>query len=1154
MADLATLQIAVDSRPVAKASNDLDGLGRSANAAEKASYTLSNSQKSLQAAFASSNKAVIDATKYINQLQDETRRLSNSAYDLKKYEIAAAAAAAPTVELKNQVRAAGAEMLRAMKSTNDHAGALNAMTPRTRLASHEVLQLSYNVQDLAVQLLSGSPPMMAFAQQGSQIAGSMQASELGVKGFAKAVGLMVLDITKALAVNPYFLALAAAVTVATVSFNAFQNEVAKSGELTKYAESLGLTEKEMKKLGPVGIEVMDVVKGIWKTISEGLNLGPVFSGIADFFKGLYDFLITATLNVAAGIYAAFVGSYNTIVKTWDMLPAVFADLGISAANFIINGLEAGINKAIDLINGLAVKANKILATLEMPTIPVIAYIDIPNIENSFAGSAKKMADVGVAEFTKAFNDAKSGMSKIGETVSDNIVSAAKERIATSAKEIIDDRADKDLKDKAGKSGKDAGEKMAEEFAKALADTMSVLAGEYNTFSIATRMNLEVTGDVEELLGKINADRKKTWDEEQKILKDNYDFAVKGAQEIGDLIGGAFGQGVKDLSTVLARDFPALMESLGGAFKGLVNSLDGVLASLGTSFKELGAFGAVGGAAASMTGGSQLGGTIGGGIGGVLGQSLSFLGKFGGPIGSIAGGILGGIIGGLFKKTKQASATIQAMAGSLNVAGIVGNDAGFKTAVSGLAKSVIGGIEKIAQSLGGEIEGAFKMSIGQRDKKFVVDPFGQGRTKGSGVLTFETEAEAIAYAIDSAIRGGILGGLKTGTQALLRGAGDLEDRLQKALDFEGVFNALKGETNPLGLALENLDKRFKALILTFQEAGASSEDWAELEKYYQIEREKAIREGNAKAIEAVNAARDQLTEAYNRESEAILTTLERFQSLTADLESFRLSLAEQLMTAEEIYKSAKASFDEVAKLAVEGNEKAISDLISVSQKYLDSAKNFLTPEEYNREIENVMKAVDLAIAQTKTMEDYAQLQLDALNNSVDGLITLNDSVLSVRDAIAALKDAQSKVGVAPATTLVFAAPKNALPDFTKMTQQEIVNWYMNQTGATQVGGGVAGPTDYNRIQEFASGGYHSGGLRIVGENGPELEVTGPSRIYNANQTASMLSGGAGVEQQISALRDEMKASLYAIAKNTGKTSDQLMRWDGDGMPEVRDWTV
>jgi hypothetical protein len=42
-----------------------------------------------------------------------------------------------------------------------------------------------------------------------------------------------------------------------------------------------------------------------------------------------------------------------------------------------------------------------------------------------------------------------------------------------------------------------------------------------------------------------------------------------------------------------------------------------------------------------------------------------------------------------------------------------------------------------------------------------------------------------------------------------------------------------------------------------------------------------------------------------------------------------------------------------------------------------------------------------------------------------------------------------------------------------------------------------------VPAFAAGGMHSGGLRLVGENGPELEVTGPARIFNAQQTQDML---------------------------------------------------
>jgi len=61
-----------------------------------------------------------------------------------------------------------------------------------------------------------------------------------------------------------------------------------------------------------------------------------------------------------------------------------------------------------------------------------------------------------------------------------------------------------------------------------------------------------------------------------------------------------------------------------------------------------------------------------------------------------------------------------------------------------------------------------------------------------------------------------------------------------------------------------------------------------------------------------------------------------------------------------------------------------------------------------------------------------------------------------------------------------------------------------------------------IPRFASGGLHAGGVRLVGENGPELEVTGPARYYDAGTTAGMIGGGmsSDTEQAIQSMADEI----------------------------------
>lgn len=94
-----------------------------------------------------------------------------------------------------------------------------------------------------------------------------------------------------------------------------------------------------------------------------------------------------------------------------------------------------------------------------------------------------------------------------------------------------------------------------------------------------------------------------------------------------------------------------------------------------------------------------------------------------------------------------------------------------------------------------------------------------------------------------------------------------------------------------------------------------------------------------------------------------------------------------------------------------------------------------------------------------------------------------------------------------------------------------------------------------IPGFAMGGDFAGGLRIVGENGPELEATGAARIFSATQTRGMLSGGASSElinevralrQEVAALRADNQAGQGAIAANTGKVARMMTRQEVDGV--------
>ena len=68
--------------------------------------------------------------------------------------------------------------------------------------------------------------------------------------------------------------------------------------------------------------------------------------------------------------------------------------------------------------------------------------------------------------------------------------------------------------------------------------------------------------------------------------------------------------------------------------------------------------------------------------------------------------------------------------------------------------------------------------------------------------------------------------------------------------------------------------------------------------------------------------------------------------------------------------------------------------------------------------------------------------------------------------------------------------------------------------------------------------------MVGENGPELEQTGASRIFSNPQSKGLLSTDELVAE-LQALRAEVRAGQEAIANNTRQTAKILRDVTQDG---------
>ena len=113
-------------------------------------------------------------------------------------------------------------------------------------------------------------------------------------------------------------------------------------------------------------------------------------------------------------------------------------------------------------------------------------------------------------------------------------------------------------------------------------------------------------------------------------------------------------------------------------------------------------------------------------------------------------------------------------------------------------------------------------------------------------------------------------------------------------------------------------------------------------------------------------------------------------------------------------------------------------------------------------------------------------------------------------------------------------------FARLSNGEYV---MSADAVRMFGTGLLDQMNAGLLPAFALGGG-------VGEAGPQLEVTGPSRIYSASQTGSMSKGGsdnAQLERKVDVLIDVVKQIVGPMKLNSDADSKLFKKWDRVGLP-------
>lgn len=188
--------------------------------------------------------------------------------------------------------------------------------------------------------------------------------------------------------------------------------------------------------------------------------------------------------------------------------------------------------------------------------------------------------------------------------------------------------------------------------------------------------------------------------------------------------------------------------------------------------------------------------------------------------------------------------------------------------------------------------------------------------------------------------------------------------------------------------------------------------------------------------------------------------------------------------------------------------------------LDAAQGALSPERFDAYMKTALARAEAIATRLDTLapSSYEQTSLDLLGGIDAALASLEAAGIVANDSVVAAINASKDQTVQGLRAVVAALTGQAVP-------------------------------------AFASGGYHAGGLRLVGENGPELEVTGPARIFDASTTRQMLtSQKVGASEtallaRIDALVAEvaaMRAETRATAIATSGTERRLKRIEEGGM--------
>lgn len=171
---------------------------------------------------------------------------------------------------------------------------------------------------------------------------------------------------------------------------------------------------------------------------------------------------------------------------------------------------------------------------------------------------------------------------------------------------------------------------------------------------------------------------------------------------------------------------------------------------------------------------------------------------------------------------------------------------------------------------------------------------------------------------------------------------------------------------------------------------------------------------------VEDARRAVQEAYDREADALRSTIDRLEDFIKQIRKFRddLYLDQNLspLSKYDQYMYARSKFDDVRNRAMAGDPEALEQLEQSSRDFLEYSRAYNANNvQYQQDFDLVQSVLNSTESVAVQQLNTAKAQLDALNQMVSGILQVNDSVMSLSQAIANYNSAMMALQTAKAGT-------------------------------------------------------------------------------------------------------------------------------------------